>query len=81
MKEIDIGFIVKNISEINTRFNFIKDSFPEENENILKHLASAAIHITFFMKDFYEITKDEKVSIDKELEEKFLNNCGCKELL
>jgi len=49
-----------------------------DKEKLLKHLAAASIHITFFMNDLYEdIEGYEPFAIDKELEKIFIEECGC----
>jgi hypothetical protein len=78
MKElIDTDFIVANVLEMNEKIKIINKAIPEGNEHFLKHLAASAIHLALFMKDFYEVVRDEKVGIDKEHYNNFLQECGC----
>lgn len=69
--------ICKYALEISELLKKISTLFPKENEYILKHLAASSIHLTMFLRDFSEITLDEKCSKDLTEEEIFLEECGC----
>jgi hypothetical protein len=77
MKEIDSELLCKLVLEIGEIHKKIVKIFPEENEEILKHLAASSIHMVFFMRDFHDVLKGTKTNGDKDLETKFLKDCGC----
>jgi hypothetical protein len=74
---IDHEVIAALIREITHRIELMTKFIPKEKEPLVKQLAAASIHLAFFAKDLYADLRGEKIDIDKELEEKFLNECGC----
>lgn len=66
--------------ELADRYKAISTLIPNENEQILKHLAAAAIHTTFFMRDFGNAIDNKNIWENlSEYEKKFLATCGCDE--
>lgn len=63
--------------EISNRLGIISKTFDDRNDPILKNLAAAAIHLTMFMRDFYNSITDEKLDINETLDNEFLEECGC----
>lgn len=75
--KIDNATLAKLVLEITERYKKIMKLFPKDNESILKHLAASSIHMAFFMRDIHDITQGVKTNIEKGLEERFVNECGC----
>ena len=64
--------------EITDRYRLIMKLFSNENHDLLKHLAASSIHMSWFMRDLYEHVEGISPSdLHSELEEKFLDKCGC----
>lgn len=79
-EEIDLDMIGAVILEINDRLKLLLNIYPKDKnkEFLLKNLAAASIHITFFVRDLYNHeNKQEKTNINEELESEFLKECGC----
>lgn len=75
--KINVDFISQCSVQMGTLFTKIKDQFPPQNEFMLRHLAAAAIHMNFFVRDLYEVMNGEKMGDLDEYEKKFVDNCGC----
>ncbi len=78
--------MIKYFEEVNTiamdiagKFRKILELFPKENEHILKHLAASSIHMAMFMRDLHDISIGDKSPRNEQIENKFLNDCGCKD--
>lgn len=78
-KKLDIDKICNLTQEIIILKHIIIDSFPDGNDEILRHLATSSMHLAFFARDLFEISKGEILDEKslKEFEDKFLNECGC----
>lgn len=77
MNDIDVNKLCDLSIEIGNLFKEIKNLFPDDNGNMLRHLAASSIHMALFMQDFYEIHRGEKVGTDDKAIKQFLDNCGC----
>lgn len=78
-KKIPIELIAATALEISDRFKLISKIFPKDKEPLLKNLASASIHMAYFVRDLYaHIEGDESLNLC-ELEKRFLAQCGCNE--
>lgn len=75
---IDLNLYANLVREVGDRIIHIKNIFPKGNEHLLKHLAAASIHLAYFSRDIFEIIQGEKIDLDKNMEETFINECGCK---
>ena len=81
---LHVDLICSLVKEINDRFKLIVKMFPKDGskEHLLHDLAAASIHVTLFMGDLV-LVNDESVEkkhgIRKELRDKFLEECGCKD--
>lgn len=85
MKETDelhrlSDLIVSLTNEITDRYNSIIKIFPQENEELLRHLAAASIHTALFFRDIaiylHKFSKDGSNINEDELKI-FYNACGC----
>jgi hypothetical protein len=75
--EIDLELMGAVILEITDRITLIMKLFPPREagkEHLLRELAAASIHLSFFARD---LLTDVHGKTDKEKE--FLNQCGCKQ--
>lgn len=77
MNEIDYKSLYKAAMEISDGYKNIMKIIPEENHEIIRHLAASSIHMAYFMKDIHDISTGTKTDISKELTERFFNECGC----
>lgn len=76
--KIDYDLTAQLSMEITQRVKRILKDFPVANEELLKHLAAANIHLAFFMRDILDYKKGTKTTVG--YEEKFLDECGCKDV-
>lgn len=74
---IDEKLIIRLTAEITNSIEQITKTFSKENEAILKHLAAASIHLTFFLREFHDMSTAEQTKRNDVLEALFLNTCGC----
>lgn len=74
---IDNELVGKILLEINERHKHLSNLFPDGNNHLLKHLAASSIHMAFFSRDLHDVITGTKTEIDKNLENKFINECGC----
>lgn len=63
--------------EITPRIKAIQNIFNKENEFLLKDLASASIHLAFFIREILNNSNGDKTE-SSDIEAKFLDECGCK---
>lgn len=79
LDEKELNEIATFSIEIQNRIKFISDMFPisVENKEILKHLAASSIHLTFFVRDLFDMVSGTTSQKDEELEKQFLEKCGC----
>lgn len=77
--KIQTDLIACTTVEIGDRIKLILKIFPEDEEvqTLLKHPASASLHIAFFMRDIYDYVEGNETNKISN-EEQFLNDCGCK---
>lgn len=77
--KIDAEIIASLMLEISDRINLTLKMIPnnEDNNQILKHLAAASIHVALFMKDVHDFTVNKKTEIKEDYIKKFLESCGC----
>ena len=82
-KNINTELLSKCIGDINDNLIVISKLFPKGNNDILKHAASASIHIALFTQDLAEIFSEEKIETleDKKIINEFLEKCGCNKSL
>ena len=76
--KLDLELISALTLVMSDRLKIILDLIPKQKEYLLKHLASASIHLAFFMRDMLEDI-DGKKSPMIENEQQFMNECGCKD--
>ena len=80
-EEIDYDCLSSLILEINDRIKLITTTLiPLDKEYIIKNLASASIHIALFMQDICEYKLGIKDNKDYKIINKFLQECGCKDI-
>ena len=80
-QKIDLDLISSLTLDITNRVKLMMKLFPEDKskENLLRHLAAARIHFSFFMIDILDDATNEKTDIDEDLVNKVLDQCGCKD--
>ncbi len=80
--KIDYDAISVLLLEINDRIKLIQKIFPKDKEQLLKHFAAAAIHMTLFASDLFENRDNGESKLCKSnLLKTFLDQCGCKEII
>ena len=76
-RKLNVEFISRCATDAGNILIKIKDQFPPDNEFMLRHLAAASIHLSFFMRDLFEVLSGDKtVRCDKH-EQQFIEQCGC----
>ena len=80
-EKIDYEAISVLLLEITDRIKLIEKIFPITEEPLLKHFAAAAIHLALFSKEIYEHSSKGSISVESELMQRFLDECGCKGLI
>ena len=80
MNDSDKLLLAKTVLEITSRYKLITSLLSNQEDEILKHLAASSIHMTMFMKDFYNSMGGDQCNIDKDAERKFFEQCGCQKL-
>jgi hypothetical protein len=64
-------------NEMSARCQKITEYIPDEKDHLLRHIASASVHLALFAKDILNDIRNTKEDIP-EIVKKFLNDCGCK---
>lgn len=72
----DPEIVLAFAQEIGERYKKIMEYIPKEKENLLKHLASSAIHSALFARDILDDIKGQ-ISEDPENAKQFFADCGC----
>jgi hypothetical protein len=80
-KNLDVQAISAILLGMNARTKTIISIFPKDKkyEFLLRNLASAAIHLGLFARDLNNYCEGNEPVKPYNDEEKFFNECGCKE--
>ncbi len=76
--KLDYDAIASLSLDINKLIGLIVESVPNDNNELLRHLASASIHIALFMQDVCSYKETKEIHKLTKLQQSFLDNCGCK---
>lgn len=75
--KIDLELIAAVAVDINSRYKTLANLLERDHQELLRHIAAAAIHTTFFMTEVYNASSDDdKVNLPSN-SQKFLETCGC----
>ncbi len=79
--QLDTEAIAAISTAITRRIKTIMSLFPQDKkyEFLLRNLASGAIHLGLFMRDLTNYLDGNDSRSPLKDEEKFLNECGCKD--
>lgn len=76
-KDFNAEVVIDIVLAINEWQKRMTEIFPKEHEEVLKHFAASALHLTLFTQDFYAAFIEGKPRKHAAYVNDFLRQCGC----